>query len=109
MQWNSSRKVKEVARRLKEALSKKGIKVERVYLFGSYARGDYLKDSDMDLIIVSNSWKDEPFLKRLDIVNEIVWKEGLGNVEAIPVTSEELKKKSSVVLRDASKYWVRIL
>jgi len=29
-----------------------------VYLFGSLAKGDYLLDSDIDLIVVTNSLKD---------------------------------------------------
>jgi len=33
---------------------KLGIKVSYILFFGSRARGDYRKDSDIDLIIVSN-------------------------------------------------------
>ncbi len=49
---------------------KKGYRVDAIYLFGSYARGDHLKSSDMD-------------------------------VEILPLTSEEVSKGSSVVVRDA--------
>ncbi len=90
------------------ALHKDGIGVESVYLFGSYARNDYLLTSDIDLIVVSNSWSDLPMLKRMDIVNEIIWKENIRNVEVIPVTSTQIKQKNSVVLRDASQYWIKI-
>ncbi|ADC66542.1 DNA polymerase beta domain protein region [Ferroglobus placidus DSM 10642] len=109
MQRNLPKRVIEVAEKLKEALYKRGIKISGIYLFGSYARGDYLKRSDIDLIVVSDDWEGVAFLKRLDIVNEIIWKEKLGNVEVIPVTTEELKRKESIVLRDARKYWIRVL
>lgn len=108
MQENVLERAKKIAENLKKALEKRGIKVGEIYLFGSYARGDYLKSSDIDLVVVSEDWEGIPFLKRLDIVNEAIWAERLGNVEVIPVTRKELEMKSSVVLRDASKYWIRI-
>ena len=35
-------------------LSKFGNKVKEIYLFGSYARGDYSKNSDIDVLIIGN-------------------------------------------------------
>ncbi len=109
MQRNLPKRVYEVSEKIKRALAKRGISVKEIYLFGSYAKGTFLKSSDIDLIVVSDDWKNLPFLKRLDVVNEIIWREKLGNVEVIPVTSEEFEKKESVVLRDASRYWIRVL
>ena len=103
---NRIRRISEI---IKGSLEKKGIVVKSVYLFGSYARGDYLKKSDIDLIVISDDWKEMPFLKRLDVINEIIWNENLGNVEVLPVTSEDVKEMGSVVLRDASRYWIRII
>ncbi|HID43229.1 MAG TPA: nucleotidyltransferase domain-containing protein [Archaeoglobaceae archaeon] len=94
--------------KLISALGKKGVKIEHAYLFGSYARNDYLKTSDIDVILVSDSWKDLPMLKRMDIVNKVLWRENMEKIEVIPVTSRELNEKKSVVLRDASRYWIKI-
>jgi hypothetical protein len=44
----------------------------------------------------------------MDILNEIIWKERIRKVEAIPVTKEELNRKDSILLKDASKYWIRL-
>ncbi|MFQ6121195.1 MAG: nucleotidyltransferase domain-containing protein [Methanosarcinales archaeon] len=38
-----------------KALEKYGDKIEKMILFGSYARGDYNKDSDIDILVI---WKD---------------------------------------------------
>ena len=108
MSEDTLKKLDDVARDLVESLNERGIEVKAIYLFGSYARGDYLKTSDVDLIVVSDSWKDKPFLQRLDIVNEVIWERRLGNLEIIPVTTRELEEKSSLILRDAEKYWVRL-
>jgi len=47
----------------KDKLSKK-IKVQKMILFGSYATGNYTKDSDIDLLIVSPDFNDKRFTKR---------------------------------------------
>jgi hypothetical protein len=42
-----------------------------VILFGSRARGDYLKHSDYDIIVVSDSFEGLPFLDRLTMLFEL--------------------------------------
>lgn len=90
------------------ALHREEIFVEEVFLFGSYAREDYLHSSDIDLIVVSDSWDNLPTLKRMDVVNEIMWREDIRNVEVIPVTCKKKEEKDSIILRDASNYWIKL-
>jgi predicted nucleotidyltransferase len=99
--------IKRRAEVLKQELEKEGIKVDAIYLFGSYARGEFLRRSDIDLIVISRDFSEIPFLRRLDIVNRIVWKKELGNLEILPFTHEEIEEK--VVARDARKYWKRLI
>lgn len=47
-------------------------------------------------------------LKRMDIINEIMWREDIRNVEVIPVTCKEKEEKDSIILRDASNYWIKL-
>ncbi len=101
--------IKRKAEILKRELEREGYRVEAVYLFGSYARGDYLQSSDVDLAVISDQFQGVPFLKRLDIVNRIVWKTNLGNVEVLPLTKKEVEEERSVVIRDAKKYWTRLV
>ncbi|MEM0226912.1 MAG: nucleotidyltransferase domain-containing protein [Thermofilum sp.] len=95
---------------LLELLSRR-IRVREAYLFGSYAKGTWLKTSDVDLVIVSEDFRGMRFLDRLDLINELQWKAGIRPfVEAIPLTPEEFAERlrESAVLRDASKYWIKI-
>lgn len=94
---------------IREELEKRGFRVSAVYLFGSYAKGDWLKTSDIDLVVVSDDFCKIKFSERLDLVNKIIWERGLGNVEILPFTSLEIEKSESTVLRDAKKYWIRII
>lgn len=94
-----------------DALSEK-IKVSAVYVFGSRIRGDWLKDSDIDLLIVSEDFKNMPFTRRMDIIEEVQWNMHIrSHIEVIPLTSSEFdeKVKSSAVLINASKCWKKIL
>jgi len=98
------------ARSLLELLSRR-IRVREAYLFGSYAKGTWLKTSDVDLVIVSEDFRGMRFLERLDLINELQWKAGIRPfVEAIPLTPDEFAERlqESAVLRDASKYWIKI-
>lgn len=102
--------VEQVVKRFLEALSRR-VSVDEVYVFGSSVRGDWLKDSDVDLVVVSRDFQGMPFLRRLDLVEEVQWVEGVRpHLEVIPLTPDELRGRleSSVVIRDASKYWVRL-
>jgi len=41
------------------------IQIEKVILFGSYAKGSYHKDSDIDLAIISPDFKDNEYIKNM--------------------------------------------
>jgi len=73
----SMQDIKRRAEVLKQELEKEGIKVDAIYLFGSYARGEFLRRSDIDLIVISRDFSEIPFLRRLDIINRIVWNKDL--------------------------------
>jgi len=103
--------VEAVRRLMRELSEKEGVAVERAYLFGSYAKGSWLRTSDVDLVIVSRGFEGMPFVKRLDLVNRVQWRAGIRPfVEAIPLTPSELEERveRSAVLRDASRYWIEI-
>jgi len=103
--------VDEVVKAFIEALSRK-VRVEAVYAFGSRVKGDWIKDSDIDLVIVSEDFRDMPFTKRMDVVEEVQWRMRIRpHIEAIPLTWKEFNRKvrRSAILMDASKYWRKIL
>jgi len=84
----------EAIRKLIKCLEVRGYRVKEAYLFGSYAKGTWLKDSDVDLIIVSRDFEGIPFTKRLDIMNEIIWEEDIEpHIEVLPYTPREFKDK----------------
>jgi len=109
MQWKESIEIiKEWSLDLVQKLEAKGILVDRIILFGSYARGDYTKGSDVDLIVISPFWRNLEYIERLSILYKVWDKEIDANFVAL--TPDEFSKKvsESTVLRDASRYWITL-
>lgn len=61
MDEKTAGKVNSFIGRLKENFN---VSIDRVIVFGSRARGDHLKKSDLDLIIVSEDFKDVEWTER---------------------------------------------
>lgn len=97
--------IKKVKRYLKELIKHK-IRIEKAYLYGSYARGNYHKDSDIDVIIISKDfqgigiydWKRIiPYRRNIDVkIEPIAYKtEDFNDSDPLAVevmaTGEEIK------------------
>jgi len=78
------------------------------YLFGSYARGDRLSDSDIDLIVVSDGFKGLDLGRRHTLTRKLL-PPGRG-FEILTYTPEEFEeaKRRSIVIQDAAEYWIKI-
>jgi len=53
--------VMEKVKRYLNELTRHGINIEKAYLYGSYARGNYHKDSDIDIVIISSNFQGMRF------------------------------------------------
>jgi len=76
----------------------------RVVFFGSRIRGDYLKDSDYDIIVVSKAFRGKHFTRRSSEVLRALWDAGIvGDFEILCYTPEEFerKKKNLGIVREA--------
>ena len=59
--------VKEIVNQYIETLRQHGIKVERIILYGSFAQGNPREDSDIDLVVVSESFQKMDLRERLEV------------------------------------------
>jgi predicted nucleotidyltransferase len=69
--------------------------LERAVLFGSRARGDELRESDYDLILVSAAFGGLPFTERMMLVRDL-WSLG-ERLEVLCYTPEEFERKRSEI------------
>ena len=86
--------VKRQDERLREFIGrvKEKFKPEKVLLFGSRARGKHLDDSDYDILIVSERFRDQEFKERIIEVYGLIDKPL--NVEILCYTPEEFERRS---------------
>ena len=59
--------VYKVIKDMHEALEKHGIKDNHIALFGSFLNDNFHKNSDIDIIIISNSFEGKNFFERIDM------------------------------------------
>ncbi|MFQ6062723.1 MAG: nucleotidyltransferase domain-containing protein [Methanosarcinales archaeon] len=69
---------------------KKKFRPESIILFGSRAKGDYLKHSDYDIIVVSSRFKGIHFLDRLTMLFEL-WDYDF-NLDILAYTPKEFEE-----------------
>jgi hypothetical protein len=95
--------VTDFARRVRAAF-----KVDKIILFGSRVRGDYLSESDYDFIIVSDDFKGLPFNRRMTLMYEL-WDSSLP-IEPLCYTKEEFERKSNQIsiVRDAVRDGIEV-
>ncbi|MDI6701481.1 nucleotidyltransferase domain-containing protein [Methanothermobacter wolfeii] len=95
---------------IKEFLAsvKRKFKPELILLFGSRARGENLEDSDYDIIIVSEKFRDMNFLRRIEKITEY-W-DARVNIDVLPYTPEEfeIKRKEIGIVQEAVREGIRL-
>ncbi len=96
--------VKNIIVKYKAVLENLGIHVERIILYGSFAKGTPRKDSDIDLIVVSKDFKNLNLRERLEILG-IASARIMKPIEAKGYTHEEITKISPYsFLNEALKF-----
>jgi len=95
--YETREKVLEILAKLAEELD------ATVYLFGSYARGDHLLDSDVDVLVVSERFKGLNQVDRVAFVRQRLPADRA--FEIIALTPEEMAKNNAFI-KSISREWV---
>jgi len=74
----------------------KHIFVSRIILFGSYAKSQQDKWSDIDLAVISDDFNDVPYLDRLFMLGKFAWQAKTTVIEALGFTEEEYNHTSKL-------------
>ena len=86
-----------VIHRFKNALEKRGIKEIQIILFGSWSKGNYHEESDIDLIVLSDDFFRKSFWERTEILSSAIL-EVFEPIEAIAMTFQEWEKGDSPII-----------
>jgi predicted nucleotidyltransferase len=86
---SASPQIAGIVRRYCDELGRRGIRCERVLLFGSHAKGTAYENSDIDLIVVSPDWSPYSQRERLEILG-VAAARILEPIQASGFTPEEI-------------------
>lgn len=92
---------------LMDLLKRKGIRVSKIVLFGSYAKGEGKEDSDIDIIIVSEDFRGKDIFDRVKITRGVhrgLVKEFMKPFDLIYYSDEEWETGSSSIINEAKEY-----
>jgi len=84
------KKVTEAIKRFEYALEELGIKAKKIIIFGSHARGKARKHSDIDVVVISDDFKEMNLFKRLETIGLALARAKIMEpIEALGYTEEE--------------------
>jgi hypothetical protein len=89
---------RELTRRIAHYLAFVGqhVRVERAFLYGSYAYGIPRSRSDIDLVVLSLDFARMDQRRRQEQMSIWAWQAGVGDVEALGLTPEEFEAASDL-------------
>ncbi len=89
--------VLEIISAFRKALESRGIRADKLILFGSYATGQCREDSDIDVVVISRDFKNKSYWERIDILSGAIY-DIFEPIEAIAFTPEEWKGRDSIIV-----------
>ena len=94
--------VVDIVDRLRQGLETRGIKLQRIVLYGSYATGANKKGSDIDVVVISRDFATKSYWERIDLLADVLY-EIFAPVEAVAMTPDEWERGNSFVADVARK------
>ncbi|WP_324735516.1 nucleotidyltransferase domain-containing protein [Thermococcus sp. SY098] len=88
---------------LEELRDKFGDRIEEIIVFGSYARGDYDEESDIDVLIVGNVLFDDV----VDISTKVLLKYG-ELISPIVISPEEFRRRNDSFIRTVKREGIKV-
>ena len=95
----TKREIEIIIEKYKVELGKLGIRPQKIILYGSFASGQPREDSDIDLIVISDDFKNMNFRERLEILGLAAGRV-FEPIEAIGYTEEEIKDTKGTFLEE---------
>ncbi|OGJ90460.1 MAG: nucleotidyltransferase [Candidatus Raymondbacteria bacterium RifOxyA12_full_50_37] len=89
-----------ILRRFKASLEAHGVIVARMVLFGSYAAGTQTEGSDIDVVVVSNSFRKLNHWQRIELMSKALY-EVFEPIETRALTTEEWENNSLLTVQYA--------
>lgn len=88
--------IRNIIKKFVDALTTRGIKVEKAILYGSYVSGKEHTSSDIDIAIISPDFGKDRF-EEGKLLMQLAWRVD-PRIEAVPISSESYEKDTWIPL-----------
>ncbi len=102
----AQKRAKEVVHFLSNCLKEKGLRVSKIIVFGSQAKGTATEESDIDIVIVSEDFKRKNIFKRADLTKDAeirTIRKFMVPLDIITMTPEEYENKTTLMAEYAQE------
>ncbi len=93
--------VRQAAELISNFLKDRNITVDKIIIFGSYAKGNYTKDSDLDIAVISRDFNEKDVFQRAEMLKGLKWalveKFELA-FDIVPLSLKQWQESSSLVV-----------
>lgn len=89
-----------VVKFMEAALRRQGFHSSKIILFGSHAKGSATEESDIDIVIISEDFRDKDIFERLKLIKDaeiLTIKKFMVPLDVITLTPEEFESETSLV------------
>lgn len=87
----------EIVDRFRKAIEAHGIRVLKIVLYGSYATGTHQEGSDIDLVVISDTFSGKSYWERIDMLTDAIY-EIFAPLETIGLTPDEWEEGDSFII-----------
>ncbi len=91
------RAVLEIISAFRNAIESRGIKADKLILFGSCATGQCREDSDIDVVVISRDFQNKSYWERIDILSAAIY-DIFEPIEATAFTPQEWQSGESIIV-----------
>lgn len=94
-------KIREIAAAIKDFLGGRNIAVNKIVAFGSYVKGGYTKDSDIDIAIISQDFEGKDIFQKAEMLKGLEWylvEKFMLPFDIIPISLRDWDASSSLIV-----------
>jgi predicted nucleotidyltransferase len=84
----------------RKVLESKGIKPQKLILFGSFVSSNFHEGSDIDIVVISKDFENKSYWERIDILSAAIY-EIFEPIEAVAMTPAEWQQGNSLIVNYA--------
>ncbi|MFB0524630.1 MAG: nucleotidyltransferase domain-containing protein [Phycisphaerae bacterium] len=94
-------RVRQAAELIKNFLKHRNIAVDKIVIFGSYTKGNYTKDSDLDIAVISQDFNGKDVFQKAEMLKGLKWtlvEKFELSFDIVPMSLKQWQESSSLVV-----------